>query len=126
MWLKKEDMGICDIFSEDALYIESFGPEYKTSKKIKLWFDEWNKRGDVLRWDIKQFFHKDSQTIVEWYFEDLMNDGKIEIFDGMSLIKWNEDNKICFLKEFGCNVDNYDPYEDGDNFKLKDDNIMWF
>ena len=126
MWLNKKNMGICDIFSDDALYIESFGPEYKGIEKIKMWFDDWNKRGEVLIWDIKQFFHKENQTVVQWYFEDLMNDGKSEKFDGMSLIKWNKDNKICFLKEFGCNVDNYDPYGNGDIPDLRNEEIMWF
>ncbi len=86
MWLQKRDMGIQKIFAEEAVYIESWGPEYHGTEKIKLWFDEWNTRGTVLTWDVKQFFHKSTQTIVEWYFKNKMNDGSIEAFDGMSLI----------------------------------------
>ena len=82
--------------------------------KIKLWFDEWNTRGTVLQWEIKQFFHKEDQTIVEWYFQNQIKNGKIEAFDGVSLIKWTSDDKILFLKEFGCNINNYDPYQHGD------------
>ena len=70
MWLTKKDLGISDIFSNNAIYIESWGPEYHGIKKIILWFEEWNTRGTVLQWDIKQFFHKDNQTIVEWYFKN--------------------------------------------------------
>lgn len=55
---------------------------------VKLWFDEWNTRGADLTWDVKQFFHKNNQTIVEWYFKNKMNDGSVEAFDGMSLIQW--------------------------------------
>lgn len=44
----------------------------------------------VLVWDIKQFFHKENQTIVEWYFKNKMNNGNIEEFDGISLIVWTE------------------------------------
>ena len=80
-------------------------------KKIKLWFDEWNTRGTVLQWDIKQFFHKENKTIVEWYFKNQMKNGKVEAFDGVSLIEWTSDNNILFLKEFGCNINNYDPYK---------------
>ena len=40
MWLQKKDLGLADIFTEDAVYIESWGPEYHGSAKIKLWFDE--------------------------------------------------------------------------------------
>lgn len=67
MWLQKKDLGILKIFSENATYIKSWGPRYDSSKKIKLWFDEWNSRGTVIKWDINQFFHKENQTIVEWY-----------------------------------------------------------
>ena len=110
MWLKKSDLGIEDIFSKNAEYVESWGPAYTGIEKIKLWFNEWNTRGSVLVWDIKQYFHKENQTIVEWFFKNTMKDGKIESFDGLSLIEWTNDNKICFLKEFGCNLNHYDPY----------------
>ena len=36
MWLKKCDLGISDIFSENAVYTESWGPEYHGLLKIKL------------------------------------------------------------------------------------------
>ena len=54
-----------------------------------------------------------------------MNDGKEEKFDGVSLIKWNN-GKICFLKEFGCNTDNYDPYCYGDKPVFKEQKCNWF
>ncbi|MCI8665032.1 MAG: nuclear transport factor 2 family protein, partial [Hungatella sp.] len=63
MWLQKKDLGIEDIFSADALYIESWGPQYHGVAKVKHWFEEWNTRGNVLQWDIKQYFHKEDQTI---------------------------------------------------------------
>lgn len=55
-----------------------------------------------------------------------MNDGKIEAFDGMSLIKWTADDKICFLQEFGCNEHHYDPYRDGPTPHFEDGQTMWF
>lgn len=55
-----------------------------------------------------------------------MNDGFIEAFDGMSLIQWTEDNRICFLKEFGCNENRYDLYQDGAEAKFRDEKAMWF
>ncbi|ARU20360.1 conjugal transfer protein [Ligilactobacillus salivarius] len=126
MWLQKKDLGIFKIFSNNTTYIESWGPRYDSSKKIKLWFDEWNNRGTVLKWDIKQFFHKENQTIVEWYFECQMEAEEATEFDGMSLIEWTDDNKIKFLKEFGCNINNYDPYKSGNIPKFKDTEISWF
>ena len=97
MWLDKQDTGIVDLFAPDAVYIESWGPEYHGSGKIKLWFDEWNSRGTVECWDIRQYFHKGDQTVVEWAFRCIMADGTIQSFDGLSLICWNEAGQICFL-----------------------------
>ena len=126
MWLQKKDLGISEMFSDNAVYIESWGPEYHGSAKIKLWFDEWNTRGTVLQWDIKQFFHKENQTMVEWYFKNQMNDGKVEAFDGVSLIEWTSDDKILFLKEFGCNINNYDPSQNGSVPQFNGETSPWF
>ena len=41
MWLKKADLGMAGIFSDDVVYIERWGPEYYGIPKIKLWFEEW-------------------------------------------------------------------------------------
>lgn len=86
-------------------------------KTVKHWFHEWNTRGKVISWEIKQFFHKNDQTIVEWYFKNEMTTGGKEEFDGISLIKWSTDNKIRSLTEFGCNLNNYNPYQNGDIIK---------
>ena len=125
MWLTKKDLGISDIFSNNAIYIESWGPEYHGVQKIALWFKEWNTRGTVLQWDIKQFFHKDNQTIVEWYFKNQMDGGQAEAFDGISLIEWTSDNKIALLKEFVCNENRYDTYKDCNTPQFKDENAKW-
>ena len=66
----------------------------RREETIRLWFDEWNTRGTVLQWDIKQYFHKENQTIVEWYFKNTMNNGKVEAFDGISLIECGSDFSI--------------------------------
>ena len=92
---------------------------------IRHWFEEWNTRGSVKTWDIKQFFHKDEQTIVEWYFCNEMDDGRKEEFDGLSLIQW-ENGKICFLKEYGCNINNYNPYQEGSEPVFRDEKSKWF
>ena len=126
MWLQKKDLGIEDVFSADALYIESWGPQYQGVARIKHWFEEWNTRGTVLQWDIRQYFHKADQTIVEWYFKNTMDDDRVESFDGMTLLKWNADDKIRFLQEFGCNEHRYDPYQDGPVPHFRDEAVMWF
>ena len=126
MWLQKKDLGISSIFTEDAVYIESWGPEYHGSQKIKHWFEEWNSRGTVLRWEIKQFFHKQNQTVVEWSFQDQMNNGSKEGFDGISLVTWSPDNRIASLQEFGCNKNRYDPYANSQTPHFRKESAMWF
>ena len=126
MWIKKADLGIDNIFAEDVVYTESWSPKYENRKTVKHWFDEWNTRGSVLVWEIKQFFHQGNQTIVEWYFKNKMNNGNVEEFDGISLIVWTQDNKIKSLKEFGCNLHNYNPYRDSDIPVFREEKANWF
>lgn len=126
MWLDRKDTGIEYLFAPDAVYIESWGPEYHGNGKIKLWFDEWNTRGTVERWDIRQYFHKEDQTVVEWSFRCTMTDRTVQSFDGLSLIRWNEAGQICFLQEFGCNENRYDPYTNGKTPVFRDEPAMWF
>lgn len=126
MWLRQEDLGIMKIFAQDVIYIESWGPCYEGAAQVKHWFDEWNTRGKVTKWEIKQFFHKKDQTVVEWYFANEMNDGCKEIFDGVSIIKWTTDDKIAYLQEFGCNIDRYNPYAAGDIPNFKNEKANWF
>jgi len=126
MWLRKTDLGIADIFTEDVHYMESWGPEYHGSGMVKHWFREWNTRGTVVQWDIKQFFHKGDQTIVEWVFKNIMDNGTVEAFEGLSLVVWTADGRICLLKEFGCNENRYDPYQDGETPRFRNETAMWF
>lgn len=126
MWLDKQDTGIEELFAPDAVYVESWGPEYHSIGKIKLWFDEWNSRGTVERWDIRQYFHKGDQTVVEWVFRCAMTDGTVQSFDGLSLIRWNGVGQICFLQEFGCNENRYDPYAQGETPVFREEQALWF
>ena len=123
---ERRTQGIDDIFTEDVIYTESWSPQYNNRKTVKHWFQEWNTRGKVVIWEIKQFFHKGDQTVVEWYFKNEMNNGDIEEFDGISLVEWTEDNKIKALKEFGCNRNTYNPYQEGDTPQFKAEKANWF
>ena len=126
MWLQKRDLGIRDLFTEQAVYTESWGPEYADAGRIAHWFQEWNTRGTVLQWDIRQFFHKGDQTVVEWVFRNTVDGGRVEAFEGMSLVTWTADGRIAALKEFGCNQDRYDPYADGPVPRFRDEAARWF
>ena len=45
MWLEKKDLGIDDIFAENVIYTESWGPCYRNRETVKHWFQKWNMRG---------------------------------------------------------------------------------
>ena len=126
MWLTRTDTGILDLFAPDAVYIESWGPEYRGAAKIRHWFEEWNTRGSVIRWDIRQFFHREDQTVVVWCFQDSMRDGTSEAFDGVSLVRWTPSGQIGFLQGFGCNAHRYDPYQNGPVPRFEEGRAMWF
>ena len=126
MWLEKQDTGLEDLFSPDAVYLESWRPEYHGREKIKLWFDEWNTRGTVERWDLGEFFHKGDQTVASWSFRCRLADGTIQAFEGLSLVRWTPAGQICFLQEFGCREDRYDPYAQGSTPVFRDESAPWF
>ena len=46
MWLSGNCEGIDDVFSDDIVYIESWGPEYKGARKIKRCRMEFRKRNE--------------------------------------------------------------------------------
>ena len=126
MWLQKKDLGILKLFTADAVYVESWGPKYQGNAEIKHWFDEWNTRGTVLSWEIDQFFHKQNQTVVEWQFKCQMKNSEVTEFDGISLFKWTRDNRVQFLKEYGCKSDNYNPYQmSADSPQFRDEKVDW-
>jgi len=60
--------------------------KYRGVEVIERWFEDWNKRGTVMVWDIKQFIHQENMTVVEWYFK-CKYDGDVGEFDGVSLIE---------------------------------------
>lgn len=109
-WISKEYDKLISIFSEEIVYSECYGPEYHGINQIEKWFYDWNKRGTVRQWDVKQCISIENITIVEWYFK-CEYDNVVDGFDGVSIVKFNDDNKITELKEFKSNSEHYFPYE---------------
>jgi hypothetical protein len=108
-WINKNNSRLREIFDPNIVYTECYGPEYHGIDTIERWFDDWNTRGTVLVWTIKQFIHQGSLTAVEWYFE-CEYDSEIGAFDGVSLIEFNMDNLIVILKEFQSKIPHCYPY----------------
>lgn len=82
--------------------------------------------GRVEVWNSGRFFHREDATIVEWRFRCVMNDGAVQTFDGLSLVEWTQEGTIRRLQEFGCNLDTYDPYRNGDPPMFREERALWF
>ena len=108
-WLKKDSSCFLNIFNEKITYSECYGPEYFGIKQVLQWFNDWNKQGTVLVWDIKQFIQQDNTVVAEWYFECDYNNNQSG-FDGVSIVRFDENCKIVNLKEFQSKVKHNFPY----------------
>lgn len=108
-WLNQEIEVLESTFSKDVVYSECYGPEYQGIDQVLRWFTEWNKVGRVLEWRIKDYVHQNDKTVVEWYFCCDYNH-EISGFDGVSIIKFDDNGKIEELREFQSKSEHYFPY----------------
>jgi hypothetical protein len=90
-WLDKDINDVKEIFSDDIIYSECYGPVYKGIGQIIRWFDDWNRKGTVLQWDIKRVIASGNTAVVEWYFE-CDYEGNVDGFDGVTIAEFDADN----------------------------------
>lgn len=109
-WINKDHSKIEKYFSDSIVYIEYYGPEYTSKKQCLKWFNDWNKKGSVLEWKIKNFKQLGKTCFVEWYFKCEF-DKNIDEFDGISIIEF-ENNKISLIKEFQSKSEHHYPYNE--------------
>ena len=110
-WLNVDNSVLSDVFSNDIIYSECYGPEYHGISQILKWFDDWNQKGKVLEWIIKRSIEKDNTIVVEWFFKCEF-EGNIDGFDGVTIADFDEEGKIKHLCEFQSKPDHYYPYEE--------------
>ena len=108
-WLRKDGKLLSDIFAENVIYSECYGPEYRGLSQILRWFADWNLRGSVICWDIKNIVECRNIVCVEWYF-CCEYDGTGDGFDGVSWIEFDEHGKITLLREFQSKAEHVFPY----------------
>lgn len=108
-WINNDVNTVQAIMSDHIIYSECYGPEYRGINQVVAWFRDWNHKGVVRKWDIKQFVHQKNITVVEWYFECNYNDS-VDGFDGVSLVDFDEYGKIIRIKEFQSKAEHYYPY----------------
>ncbi len=108
-WLSKNGTALSMIFADDVVYSECYGPEYRGLNQIHRWFSDWNLRGTVLQWDIRNVIESGSTLCVEWYFR-CEYDGNVDGFDGVSWIEFDDCGKIKALREFQSKAEHCFPY----------------
>lgn len=108
-WLKPNIEVIKSIFEKNATYSECYGPIYRNKKEIISWFEKWNKQGKVIAWPIEKILINENTCIVEWHFK-CNYQKKISEFDGVSIIDFNDQNKIISVKEYQSKSQHYYPY----------------
>ena len=108
-WLNNDANDLSDIFAENIVYCECYGAEYHGLKEIIQWFQDWNQRGKVIQWDIKQIMCVEHKAIVEWYFA-CVYDQESSQFDGVTIAEFDENHKIANLKEFESKHEHFYPY----------------
>lgn len=125
-WKEKNIEGFKEVFSSDIHYIRSWGPEYHGLLELRYWFTERNERRTILEWNIDRFFHAESETVIHWVLKDKLKNDGIKTIEGVSLIKWNNDNRIAYLQDFICNIHRSDPYRSSESPDYTDQQLKWF
>ncbi|MBE5801942.1 MAG: nuclear transport factor 2 family protein [Clostridiales bacterium] len=108
-WIEVDLRTVKEIFSDDIIYSECYGPEYHGLPQMIQWFEEWNNKGRVLEWTIKQTIEHNKTIIAEWYFK-CNYEGNTDGFDGVTIADFDNNGKIVFLREFQSKAEHYYPY----------------
>lgn len=109
-WIDNDIETIKETFSENVFYSECYGPEYHGISQILKWFEDWNKIGRVLEWNIHRLIENNNTVIAVWYFKCEYN-GKIDGFDGVTVADFDSNMRIVKLCEYQSKSEHYFPYE---------------
>lgn len=125
-WKEKNNLGIEKVFAPDIHYIRSWGPEYHGILELEYWFDEKNDRGTITNWKIDKFIHDNNETITHWFIKDEHKMGNSKEIEGLSIIKWNDNNQISYVQDFICNTNRSDPYKLSESPIYTEQQLNWF
>ncbi len=96
-------------FDENILYYESVSTAYKGIEQMLSWQKDWIEHGKVFSWDISEIHCSGDTYTVLWRFH-CVYDGNESNFIGVSLIDFNDSNKITLLREFAADPNFAFPY----------------
>lgn len=108
-WISGDTEIIKQTFGENAVYTESYGPEYHGLNQILRWYNDWNSHGRVMCWDLADYYEQGNTAIVRWYFK-CKYDGETSAFDGVTIAEFDENMKIARLCEYQSKAEHNYPY----------------
>lgn len=108
-WIDADIRPLKDLFSENVVYSECYGPEYQGLDQVLKWFEDWNKHGKVHEWTVKRVIQKERTLVAEWFFR-YEHDRDSGCFNGVSIVDFDEQNRICSIREYESQSDHYFPY----------------
>ncbi len=108
-WIEQDAGEIDEVFAEGIVYSECYGPEYRGIAQIKRWFEDWNRRGRVIEWIIRESWQEGDTVVAEWYFR-CEYDGEMDGFDGVTIARFGDEGKIVHLREFQSKAEHIFPY----------------
>ncbi|MFA5797196.1 MAG: hypothetical protein WC916_04130 [Candidatus Woesearchaeota archaeon] len=99
-WLKKDVILFKKLLDKKIIVRECYGPVYKGINANLKWFNEWNKAGKVIHWNILDFSYdpKNNKMSFEWDFK-YKHDGYKGRFLGCSFIILKND-KFISINEY--------------------------
>ncbi len=96
-------------FDENVLYYESVGTAYKGIEQMISWQKDWAEHGKVFSWDVSEMHCSGDTHTVLWRFH-CVYDGNESEFIGVSVIDFNDSDKITLLREFAADPNFVFPY----------------
>lgn len=126
MWLQKKDTGIESCFPRTRYTSKVGGRSIGALRRSATGLRSGTRAAAFWPGTFAAFSIKKTRPWPNGISATPMDDGRMEEFDGMTLVRWSEMGQICFLQEFGCNLNRYDPYAGGDAPHFAGGAPKWF
>lgn len=114
VWITRDIKNLNNLFSKDIYYAECMGPEFRGLFQVEEWIKHMFNQQIVMHWDIHEMIESADQKsiVVSWTFSALEKD--YYTFDGCSIIKFDDEDKILSIVEYEALHDKKTPQYIGD------------
>ncbi|MCV3296870.1 nuclear transport factor 2 family protein [Oenococcus kitaharae] len=109
MWVDRDFLNIDCLFDWDIYYRECYGACYRNLDELHLWIESQLKKQVVLDWHLHDVYEDGHYFFVTWTFR--AKEKETYVFDGLSKIKFNSQNKISEIIEYETKHDVFYPFK---------------